>query len=59
MNYSVAQINQQTWGQYVDIEQNIVYIPPNNEIEVIYVITSLTLFQIFVLFIVFEYFLFG
>ncbi len=59
MNYSRAQINQHSWGQFVDIEQNIVYIPTNNEIQILYLITSLSLFQIFILFIIFEYLLFG
>ena len=59
MNVSIAQINQDAWGQFIDIEQNIVYIPSNNEINILYLITSLSLFQIFILFLLFEYLLFG
>lgn len=59
MNVTLAQINQDSWGQFIDIEQNIVYIPTNNEIQILYLIVSLSLFQIFILFIVFEYLLFG
>lgn len=59
MNVTIAQMNQDSWGQYIDIEQNIVYIPTNNEIQILYLITSLSLFQIFMLFIIFEYLLFN
>ena len=59
MNFTLSQINQDSWGQFIDIEQNIVYIPSNNEINILYLITSLSLFQIFILFIIFEYLLFG
>jgi len=58
MNYSLVNMNQDSWGQFIDIEKNIVYIPPNEEVQILYVITSLSLFQILVLlFIIFEYFL--
>lgn len=59
MNFSLSQINEHSWGQYVDIEQNIIYIPTNNEIKILYLITSLSIFQIFILFIIFEYLLFA
>jgi hypothetical protein len=59
MNVTIAQMNQDSWGQFIDIEQNVVYIPTNNEIQILYLITSLSLFQIFMLFIIFEYLLFG
>ena len=59
MNFSLSQINEHSWGQYVDIEQNIIYIPTNNEIKILYLITSLSIFQIFKLFIIFEYLLFA
>lgn len=59
MNVTIAQMNQDSWGQFIDIEQNIVYIPTNNEIQILYLITSLSLFQIFILFIIFEYLLFN
>jgi hypothetical protein len=59
MNHTLVQINEHAWGHFIDIEQNIVYIPPNNEIQILYLITSLSLFQIFILFIIFEYLLFG
>jgi hypothetical protein len=59
MNNTLNQINEHAWGQFIDIEKNIVYIPPNNDIEILYVITSLTLFQIFILFLIFEYLFFG
>jgi hypothetical protein len=59
MNHTLVQINEHAWGQFIDIEQNVVYIPPNNEIQILYLITSLSLFQIFILFIIFEYLLFG
>lgn len=59
MNVTIAQMNQDSWGQYIDIEQSIVYIPTNNEIQILYLITSLSLFQIFMLFIIFEYLLFN
>ena len=59
MNYSLPTMNETAWGQFVDIEKNIVYVPPNEDNVVLYVLTSLSLFQIFVLFIVFEYLLQG
>jgi len=59
MNNTLNQINEHAWGQFIDIEQNIVYVPPNNDIQILYVITSLSLFQIFILFLVFEYLFFG
>jgi len=59
MNVTIAQMNQDSWGQFIDIEQNVVYIPTNNEIQILYLITSLSLFQIFMLFIIFEYLLFN
>jgi len=59
MNYSIIQLNQKSWGQFIDIEKNIIYVPPNEDVQILYVITSLSLFQVFVLFVIFEYFLYG
>ena len=59
MNSTLTRMNDNSWGQFIDIEQNIVYIPPNNEIHMMYLIVSLSLFQIFILFIIFEYLLFN
>ena len=43
------------WGQFIDIEQNIKYVNPDNDLTFIYVITSLSLFQIFTLYLLYQY----
>ena len=43
------------WGQFIDIEQNIKYVNPENDLTFMYVITSLSLFQIFTLYLLYQY----
>jgi len=43
------------WGQFIDIEQNIKYVHPDNDLTFMYVITSLSLFQIFTLYLLYQY----
>lgn len=43
------------YGQFVDIEKTIKYVSPENDLSVMYVIASLSVFQIFAVYLLFQY----
>jgi hypothetical protein len=43
------------YGQFVDIEQTIKYVSPENDLTVMYTIASLSVFQIFAVYLLFQY----
>jgi hypothetical protein len=53
---SILNVTQENdYGQFVDIEQTIKYVSPENDLTVMYTIASLSVFQIFAVYLLFQY----
>ena len=56
MSFPFYEINESDYGQFVDIEKQIIYVLPNEENEIIYITTYFSLFQLIMIFVLIKVF---